>query len=286
MLTLLRILLIFAVLLAPFNMGIAGNDNSSPGARAAGLGGASVTHSDAFSVFSNQAGLANLNSLSVGVYGQNNFLIKDLNWYALGVGIPIKSAGAFGVGASFYGGEFYKETQFKVGYGMLLFEKLSLGAEFNFTNFSITGYGSQAAFTFGLGAQYNITSELKVGAHIFNPLRIELTDLEDDRLHTLIKAGIAYEPSNKVGIYVEMEKNLDKKPMFKGGIEYRVLEKLHLRASATGQPTAAYFGIGVPLGGLSIDIANGFHTVLGYSPHLSISYSLPKKAAQQNEIEF
>lgn len=258
----------------------ANNDKNSLGGRSAALGTASVTFTDVYSVFANQAGLANLNQLSVSLYAENRFLVSDLNTFAIAAAYPTNS-GTFGIGASYFGTSDFNETQVKLAYGRKLFEKLAIGAEIDVVALSITESGSKATATFGLGVQYQITEHFKMGAHVFNPLRIQLTELEgtaltandQDRLPSLIKLGVAYSPAEKVTVFAEAEKNIDEKAIYKGGIEYRLIEKIHVRVGVSSNPTRSSFGVGVNLGALKIDVASSFHPVLGYSPQLSLTYS-------------
>ncbi len=259
----------------------AGNDKNALGARAAALGTASVTFSDVYAVFANQAGLANLSGLSASLYAENRFLIKDINLFAAAFALPTKS-GTFGLGATYFGNSLYNESQIRLAYGRKLSEKLALGVEFDFVSLSISEYGSKSALTFGLGLQYKISDEFKVGGHVYNPLRVTLADspfpdAEDDKLPMIIKFGMAYSPSDKVTVLGETEKSLDQDPIFKVGIEYQLIDKLYLRAGVSNSPTNATFGMGVNLGALKIDFASSFHPDLGYTPSVSINFVGKKK---------
>ena len=70
---------------------LAGNDNIPLGARSAALGGASVTLTDLWSTQNNQAGLAKLDTIEVGVYAQRKFLLPQLGYNAFAGAIPIKA---------------------------------------------------------------------------------------------------------------------------------------------------------------------------------------------------
>lgn len=249
----------------------ANNDKTTLGARSAALGNASVTFSDVYATFSNQAGLANLDSMSFGVFAENRFLLTDLNLYALAFALPTKS-GTFGIGASYFGNGGYNETKIGLAYGRKLFESLSIGAEFDFLALAIEDNGSKATFTFGLGIQYQINSLIAVGGHIYNPIRQNLTDQSVDKLPAILKIGLAFTPSEKAMFALEAEHNMDKNTMFKAGFEYQVVEKLYLRAGFNTNPTAFTFGVGLHLKSFDIDIAGGFHPVLGYSPAMSATW--------------
>lgn len=279
-----------------FSIGLsAQNVPESYGSRANGIGNAAVTFSDAFSVFSNQAGLGQIDEITAGVYAENRFLVSDLNSGALAVAIPTKS-GTFGIGATYYGFESYNNLRGTIAYGRKLVEdKLFIGAEFDFINFSIPDYSSTAVITFGLGVQYNLTENLTAAAHIFNPIETT-TASDDDLLESHIRFGLSYVPSEQVGIYLEAKKSYHYPPDFRGGVEYAILNKLILRvgfATLSSRINEDRFGsdlatvnagIGLRLKTFNIDIADRYHPVLGHSPSLTLIFNRKAKTIV-NEVE-
>ena len=249
----------------------ANNDKTTLGARAAGLGNASTTFSDVYATFANQAGLASLKGMSIGIFAENRFLLTDLNLYALGFALPTKG-GTFGLGASYFGNGSYNETQIRLGYGIKLADKLSIGAEFDFLSLAIQDNGSKATMTFGVGIQYQINKLIKVGGHVYNPIRQSLTDQDEDKLPAIVKFGLAFTPSKKAMFAIEAEHNMDHSTLFKVGVEYQVIDILYLRGGFNANPTAFTFGVGLNLKSIDIDIAAGFHPVLGYSPAMSATW--------------
>jgi len=68
-------------------------------------------------------------------------------------------------------------------------------------------------------------------------------------------------------------KDIDKKAIFKAGIEYRIIEKIYVRGGITSDPTLYTFGFGINFKKLKIDFASSMHQTLGYSPQISIIYT-------------
>src|SRR5580765_6641263 len=96
----------------------AGGDPLSVGARSGAMGNSSVTLSDAFSVFNNQAGMAFLKGFSAGLFSKREFSVSELTYSAGGVTLPTKS-GVFGLNASYYGFESYNEKKAGLAYARL-----------------------------------------------------------------------------------------------------------------------------------------------------------------------
>lgn len=252
---------------------------TASGARTAALGDASVTFSDAFATFSNQAGLGFLDDYAFGLYAERRFLLEDLNLVMTTAAIPTNS-GTFGLGISYFGGELYNEKKVGLAYGRRFGEKLAIGVQFDYLGISAGEYGSKHAATFEAGLQYRPMDELILGAHVFNPVRIGLEEFYGETIPTIMKLGGAYAPEERVWIVAEVEKDIEHGLQFKAGVEYRVIEKLVLRAGVMTQPVTATFGLGVRLKQLNIDMATGYHPALGATPQLSISYLLPRKKKQ------
>ncbi len=263
---------IFAFLLLISTSLSAQNDRFAVGAAEAGTGFAAQTRANAFSVFNNTAGLAKINGLNIGAYAENRFLVADINLFGLGVALPTKS-GTFGLGLHRYGNGSYSETKVRLGYGRLLAEKLSIGATFELGSLAIEEYGSNFNFTFDLGFQYNILDNVRIGATIYNPLRMQLTDNDLDRLPTILTFGSTYQPSEKVAIHIEVQKNLDFKASFRGGVDYRLLDVLSIQAGFVSNPNMATAGFGIHLKGVKINIAGSWHPYLAYTPHIGVHYA-------------
>ena len=242
------------------------------GAKNAALGGQSTTLSDVFAVFNNPAGIAALEGTSIGVYAENRFLIEDLNLLGVSLALPTKS-GTFGLGGSFFGNAAYSESYLTLAYSRSLSNNLSIAVDFDYLNLSIEEFGTTSAFTFGLGIQYAPSKNVDIGAHIFNPIRVELTANDTDNLPSIVKIGVAYHPEEeKFTLLGEVEKDIDREAVLKFGVDYELIEKLSLRAGISTNPAFSSFGLGLHLGKINLDFANRFHPVLGYSPHISVVY--------------
>jgi len=247
------------------------NDDNAVGGQSAGIAKAAINLTDVFSIFSNQAGLAGIQKLSVGLYSENRFLVEGLNTYAVGAALPTKS-GTFGVGVTYFGDEALNHTRGSLSYGRYLGEKLSVGGQLDVVSLGTQNYGSAIAFTFGLGLQFQVLDNLNAGAHVYNPLQIKLTDAEEDNLPTILRFGLDYAISEKVNVVTEVEKNMEYDAIFKAGLNYCLINQLSVRAGISTNPSMVYLGLGIKLKTIHIDAAVSYHNVLGYSPHISIIY--------------
>ncbi|MEO1435524.1 MAG: hypothetical protein AAFV80_08325 [Bacteroidota bacterium] len=252
-----------------------GGFSAQTGARSRAMGGAAVTQQDVFSLFSNPAGVAHLESLSFGISGENRFLQEGLNQYQAAVALP-SGFGGFGLSVQYFGFELYNEQKIGLAYARKLTDFLSIGVQFDYLSVNIQEFGNKGAFTFEAGIQSNFKEQFYFGAHVFSPARVSLTD--DDLLPTVMTVGGAWKASDKLLLAVDVEKDIDLPVSFQGGLEYFIVDQLALRAGVSTAPVENHFGLGIYLGQLRIDLSSSYHQTLGVTPSASISYTPQLKA--------
>jgi len=265
--------LVLACLALGVGFGVQAQNGLPPlaGARSAGLAYNRVLFQDINSTFGNQAGLAFLEGWGLTAQVEQRFIQSDIRSFAFGGAIP-SALGTFAASVHYYGVELYNEQRFGLAYARQLFEGFSIGAQFDLISFRIPEYGNKLIPTFELGLQARILPELRMGFHLYNPIRTEV--VQEELLPTLIAVAAAYEPSSKVSLMVEVEKDIDRPVRIKGGIEYYVLDILPIRLGGATQPASFTFGFGLHLnGGFRVHTASAWDPLLGFSPALSLDYT-------------
>lgn len=251
---------------------LATGENFPIGARSAGMGHASVTLSDLWSVHHNQAGLAQLEAVEAGFFYESRFTLNELSLRGGAIAVPTKS-GTFGLSASSFGFTAYNESKYGLAYGRQLGEKLSFGLQLNYHSIRIAeNYGNRNAVSVEAGVLAKLNSKLTVGAHLYNPNRAKISDFDNERIPTILRLGMNYRFSDKVIIAVETEKDVDHTAVLRVGIEYRLNDFLYLRGGIGTNPTLSSFGFGLNLKQFKLDLSNSFHQVLGHTPQLSLTY--------------
>ena len=277
-----------------------GNGPGVRGARAAALGNASVAiGGDVWSMGNNVAGLGEVQRPTVGFYGENRYFSTALNVAALNLALPLGRQpaaagpaavmpgaeggsnapaprtwarhGVVGLEVQRFGGQLYNETRVGVGYGYR-FGQISLGGRVDMLQVSIEGLGSRRVAMGTLGGQIEVLPRrLSFGAALYNISQTRLASYQDERVPTILKAGLAYRPGPQVLLLVEAEKDVERDANFKVGLEYRPVPMLAARLGLASLTEQASAGIGVQAGAFQIDYAAAFQQALGFSQHLSIS---------------
>lgn len=251
----------------------AANENTTIGGRAAAMGGASVCFSDFWSLNNNQAGLAYIDKMKIGLYFENRFLTKELGYKALGFVLPTKS-GVFGVNYSHFGYNLYNEQKIGLAYAKSFGKRFAAGLQFDYLGTHIAeNYGNKSAFTFEIGVIAKLTDNVNIGAHFFNPVNAKFNDYNNEKIPSVIKLGINYTFSQKLLIACETEKNINYDAILKLGMEYKILPFANARIGISNNPNIFSFGFGIEHKQFNIDFSSSVHQILGYSPQLSLIYS-------------
>ena len=274
------------------------------GARAAALGNASVAlPGEVWSVGNNVAALGEIQAPTVGFYAENRYFSPALNVAALALALPLgrRAAaaasddadaapapaatarawarhGVLGVEAQRFGGALYNETRLGAGYGYRL-GQISLGGRVDVLQVSIEGLGSRRVVLGTLGGQLELVPRrLSFGASLYNLSQTRLASYQDERVPTVLRAGLAYRPGAAVLLLVETEKDVERAANFKAGLEYRPVPALAVRVGLATLTEQASAGLGVLAGAFWIDYAAAFQQVLGFSQHVSVSRAWGRKA--------
>ncbi len=236
------------------------------------LGAYTTKQQDPFSFTGNQAALAQVRSVGVGVYGERRFLIDNNNLYGLAAVIPSK-LGNFGLQVNYSGFQNFNEQKAGVAYARSLGSKLDLGVQFNYYGYRIPSYANASAINFEGGAVVHFTDKLNAGIHVYNPVGGKLGKTGDEKLASAYKLGLGYDASENFYLSGEIIKEEEQPVNVTGGVQYRFKKQFFARAGFRGDNNTGYGGIGFLYRNLRIDIAASYHPQLGVSPGILLIYN-------------
>ena len=261
----------------------ASNGDGSIGARSSALAHASSTLFDAWSARNNQGSLAFVRKAEMGAFYENRFFVKELSQSGFAVALPIKR-GTFGLTYSTMGYKLYRESQASLAYSIKLNENIGVGVSIDYLNTKIADiYGQANAVTGSIGITAKLTKQIIFSTHIYNPFKAKITNYNNERVPTIFKLGAQYIFSKKVYLVIEAEKTTAQKINIKGGIEYNPSSLIYLRVGVASYPALAAFGLGVNYQGLKIDVSSMYHSILGFSPQIGLSYAFGKEKTKLTE---
>lgn len=254
-----------------------GFSQNSPGARASAMGGAYLVMHDVWSSLHNQAGLVYLDGVSAGVFYENRFGLNELSDRGAVVAMPLGNS-AFGLNYHTFGYSSFSTSKTSLAYALKLTDKFSFGLQFNYHSTRIAeNYGKASSLSVEGGFLYAMNDKISLAGHISNPNRARLSDFNDERIPTILRIGAGYRFSEKVILTSEIRKASDATPSLRAGVEYIIVEQFALRAGFGSTPAQYSFGFGWKLKTFQLDVATGYHILLGFSPQLSLTYAVGKK---------
>jgi len=257
----------------------AGNDPFPVGARTLSLGGAySGVRGDFWSLFNNPAGISGMSHGEVGVYVERRFMLKELTYGSAGFAMPFKDIHAAGIEVGTFGFDSYRETRIGLNYAATIMDVVSLGAKVNYAILSIEGFGSTSAVYVDVGVNTQVSKTVSLGFSALNVNRAKLVTSGEveDRIPTVLTAGVAYKPSDKVLLLVDVQKDIAHPVTFMGGVEYEFIDGFMARVGGSAKPRMISGGLGMNLKGIKFDFAATYHQQLGFTPHIGLSYNFGK----------
>lgn len=248
-------------------------DEFLPGARSQALAGVSASLSDCWSVFGNQAGLAQIDRPTIGGAFENRFLVKALSASSGLLVLPVRSS-VFAFSVYQFGKTNFSIEKLGIAYARVLTPRLRFGLQFNYYRLFFAEE-NQAIGSFGteLGFQYQLTGHLMLGIHSLNPYKISIKTFSKEYSYpSVYNFGAYYQLSGSLGLITELEKNLLYPINFKTGLEYAIVNRLFIRTGISGKPTQLTAGMGFAVKKLKVDLAVAYNQYLGNSPSVSFQY--------------
>jgi len=229
-----------------------------------------------FSFTNNQASLASLRGVAIGVYGERRFMLAENSLYAI-AGVMCTSFGSIAIQLNYAGFKNFNEANIGLAYGRSLGPKLDIGVQFNYYTYRIPFYGNASTVNFELGAIIHFTDKLHGGIHIYNPVAGKLGKPGDEKLAAAYKLGAGYDASESFYVSAELVKEEDKPVNVTGGIQYRLKKQFFVRAGFVSETSGGFAGAGLCWKGMRLDISVNYHPQLGFSPGLLLIANFKEK---------
>ena len=183
--------------------------------------------------------------------------------------------GVLGVDINHFGYSQYSEMKIGIVYARAFGKYIRIGLQLDYLQTTLgDGYGSKSNATFELGIQSDITEEITLGAYVFNPVRVKLSDYAGERIPAIFRFGLTWHFSDSFLATAEAEKSsFYPKVIIRGGLEYNLKKKLIFRTGFSSGEEIFAFGFGLNLKGVRLDLSAVMHQTLGFTPQASLSYS-------------
>ena len=256
----------------------------NPGAKQISLANSDVAlANDVFSLFTNPAGLAQVNWREVGIYySPAPFGLSELSNGYVAYHEPL-NFGSLAVGGMTYGFDLYRESKVLLGYSYNYDNIFFAGLVLNYHNYSIKNYGSTGVFYLNLGGLVYILDELRWGFIVNNINKASVADI-DDQIPMVLSTGFSFDIIDNFSLNLALEKDIRYNPSVQFGIDYDIIEYLSLRVGASNEPSRFTAGLGINYSIFSLDYAFFTHPDLGLTHQAGIILSFGKEGSRYEAI--
>ncbi|MEJ1237706.1 hypothetical protein WBG78_06245 [Chryseolinea sp. T2] len=252
------------------------------GARGQGMGNATACLTDEWSMLNNVAGLAGTKRSSIAISYDALPALPALGK----MGCTLVHPGKVALGVSLYrfGDEVYHEQIAALG-AATKWSHTQVGMKLNLINYAADGMGSKSVWSVSMGAITELTSWLIVGAHITNVNQPWLSKQSDERLPTVLTAGLLFTLEQNVIVATEVEKRINDTATGRAGLEFILHKKVKSRIGFQLNPQALTGGIGFHLRHFSSDYGIVYVQALGLRHQVSLAFTprLTRKNEQSAE---
>jgi len=245
------------------------------GGRAAGLGYASSTIVDEWSLFNNVAGLGKATQPSSAFACEIRPALIGASRIAALFTLPSK-AGTWGAGIFRFGDNAYSEQLVTAAFANTI-GNTSLGIRANYIQYRAEGFGIATAVSIDFGGITQISPQISIGAYINNLAQSKLSGTDNERLPTILVIGAGIKLSEKVFLTTEVAKDLAYQVAWRNGVEYSIYKRVFARTGFSMNPNAGYAGLGFLKRNLKMDFAIQFNPSIGTGFQASATYLFPTK---------
>ena len=213
----------------------------------------------------------------LGVEASQAYGLEGLRIAGASASVPL-ALGTLAASGRTYGADGYAETRILAGFArevpLSSARTLALGLAVGYDGVSIDDFGSKGSLHLSVGVQGDVVPTVRAGFALRNALGF-FDDTEADLTRPLgsvpsVAAGLAFRPSDRALLALDLDQNLDGDLSVRAGLEARVVQPLALRAGVGTGPTTFSAGVGVYAGPLAADLAVEHHEDLGLTPAVSL----------------
>lgn len=244
-------------------------------ARVTGMGGFSDAVEDPSHVFRNPALVAGGKSTVFQASVENRFGMRELTNRSLLASTSI-SYFQLGLGYSLFGVQSYSNQTVSGTVSIRTSAKSRVGIRTAWYQSQIQASENQqlSAPLLGAGFYYNFLPQWSWGMQ-FSVFSKQIYQVVPANIEpSFFSTALCWKPLETFKLTFGGETNQHKKMRIRSGLEWQLAHILALRIGVAGNPAKIYAGFGINHKSLIFDFSIEKHQILGYSPSISLTYSL------------
>ena len=227
---------------------------------------------DPWAAANSPAGLSAGGGSCVGISGANGYLVSELNHFSFTCKHSFKRNG-LDLAGTLSGFSIYLRQHYSLGYGRQFGNQWFAGVGLEYICLKAQGlYSAMHGATFKIGFLYLLSERVNISFLGINPFGIAFESNNGPALPPSYTCGISFHPEDYILLAFEVETDTEFHIMVKGAGEYSVRDRFFIRLGAISSPFRITSGVGFKYSRLLVEISTQYHSWLGFSPALSVSY--------------
>lgn len=201
-------------------------------------------------------------------------MLQEMAFFAASAVLPT-SSGNFGFVTKRFGNSDYNETETGIAYGRKLGEKVAVGAQFNYYNLKVAGYGNSNTISVDASASFQFSEEMRGGFHVYKSTGASNGKHSGVNLASVYEIGFGYDASGQLFLTAIASKMEGRNVQVNAALQYAFADNLLCKAGVTSGTSSFYIGAGVKLKNFRLDAVSSFHPQLGITPGILLLFYSP-----------
>jgi hypothetical protein len=176
-----------------------------------------------------------------------------------------------------FGYDEYRESLFRLSMGKRIAEKMSVGIAIQYIILQSSLYEETSSrISSDIGLSYLPNENMIVGLSLLHIPSVNIGDKNINNEHIAsysIQLGIQYSFSNSILVSSSLENNKEEDITGSFGLEYLPYDNFKFRAGVRTSPLRPSLGVGYQISSITADLGMIYHSILGVSMGIGISYS-------------
>lgn len=242
------------------------------GARNKALGDLGAAQEGLDGYIYNPAALGNIRNSVLLLNAENRFQGTGIRGYSICASLPVGENSCLGGMIEQYGVPEYLRRQYRLGFGLALNKRFTIGTAFGMKTYTITAYSSALSLKVDLGMTYLVANQITLGWCSLLPFFNSDYIIPETPVHIF---AIKYKTSEMIDLHVQIEKENQLNWAIKYALEYWVVPHFGLRLGLAPGNSVLHAGFGFKVNQqMDIDGAFSIHSALGITPAISLRYQL------------
>lgn len=264
-----KLLLIYFI----FSNSLLAQTLTSNGARAEALANSTGASINFWNIKHNPSTVVFLDEISFGIDIKNNFMIKELTTATLAFMLPVNKLGTFSFYYQHYGYSGFNQNKLAISYSKKISKFSSASIQINDNIQTITSSEESKYTEHLIGFNIGLFTKLNDYINLASYYNFEKNiNLDNENSKQELALALSWLPISELNIFSEISLKTNSNLSLRGGVEYKILNKIIARIGISSEPLNLSLGIGILFKNIIIDISATHNQYLGTGSNFSGNY--------------